>query len=193
MLSGKLDSKIASEVVTIVDDPLIPWEFGSAPFDSEGVASYKKIVVEDGVFKTFLHNTKTARKDSVAPTGNGFKTNFDSAVSIAGTNFFVKPADKSLEALMAELGNGLMITDFAGLHSGVNPVSGEFSLQAEGFAIKDGKKDRPVEQITVSGSFFDMLNSITAVGSDLKFGTPGPAGNIGSPSLLIRDLDIAGS
>ena len=151
-------------------------------------------MVDGGVFKTFLHNTKTARKDGVTPTGNGFKANFDSAVNIAGTNFFVKPAEgKPLCALMEELGEGLMITDFAGLHSGANAVSGEFSLQAQGFVIKNGKKDRPVELITVSGNFFDVLNNITAVGSDLKFGGPDRAGTIGSPSLLIRDLDIAGS
>lgn len=193
LLKGKLGEKIASPAVTIVDDPLIPLALGSTPFDSEGVAAYKKTVIDGGTFKTFLHNTKTARKDGVAPTGNGFKDDFNSPVNIGATNFYVAPGEKSAEQLYEQVGDGVLITDLAGLHSGANPVSGEFSLQAEGFVIEGGKKGRPVELITVSGNFFTLLGEIEAVADDLKFGSPSRHGNIASPSLFIRGLDIAGS
>ena len=193
LLKGKLDTKIAGEAVTIVDDPLIPGALGSTPFDSEGVASYKKTVVDKGVFKTFLHNTKTARKDGVKPTGNGFKPDYRTSVAIGGTNFFIQPGNLESEELFKEAEGGLLITSFAGLHSGANSVSGEFSLQAEGFVIENGKKGRPVEQITVSGNFFTLLNDVIGVGCDLEFKMPSYIGNIASPSLLIKELDVSGS
>jgi len=193
LLKGKLGTEIAGSAVTIVDDPLIPQALGSTPFDSEGVASYKKTVVDAGVFKTFLHNTKTARKDGVKPTGNGIKADYKSSVAIGGTNFFIQPGKKDIEELFKEAEGGLLITSFAGLHSGANPVSGEFSLQAEGFVIENGKIGRPVEQITVSGNFFTLLNNVMDVGCDLMFGMPSAIGNIASPSLLVKELDVAGS
>jgi len=188
LLKGKLGEQIASPAVTIVDDPLIDWAMGSQPFDSEGVAAHKKVVVDAGVFKTFLHNTKTARTDGVKPTGNGMKADYKSPVTIGATNFFIQPTDKSQDDLAAQMGNGIMITDFAGLHSGANPTSGEFSLQAQGFMIENGKKGRAIEQVTLSGNFYQLLKSVTAVASDLKFRS-----NISSPSLLIAGLDVAGA
>ena len=194
MLAGKLGEQVASDSITIIDDPLLPRQLGSRPFDSEGVAAHTKTVVDAGNFKTFLHNTKTARKDGVAPTGNGLKSTFNAPVTIGGTNFFIKPSTKTKEDLFAEVGDGLLITSFEGIHAGANPVSGEFSLQASGFVIKDGKKDRPVELITASGNFFTLLTQVSAVANDLSFCViPNPNGNIASPSLLIQTLDIAGN
>ncbi|MCL2854704.1 MAG: TldD/PmbA family protein [Defluviitaleaceae bacterium] len=193
ILAGKLGEKVASDAVSIVDDPLLPWQVGTRAFDSEGVAARTKTVVDMGTFKTFLHNTKTARKDGVSPTGNGLKTAFNAPVTIGGTNFFIQPSGTSLDDLLAQVGDGLMITDFAGLHAGANPVSGEFSLQAQGFVIKNGKKERPVELITASGNFFQLIAKVEAVAGDLKFQIPGMHGNIASPSLLISSLDIAGN
>jgi PmbA protein len=193
LLKGKLGEKVAADCVTIIDDPLIPWAMGSQPFDSEGVACYSKTVVENGVLKTFLHNLKTARKDGVKPTGNGYKGGYNAPLGIGPTNFFIKPCEQSPEELFAKAGDGLIITDFQGLHAGANPVSGEFSLQAQGFVIKDGKKDRPVELITVSGNFFRLLENIIAVADDLDFENPRGISTIVSPSILVDSLDIAGS
>lgn len=194
ILAGKLNEKIAADCVTIIDDPLLAGQEATVPFDSEGVASRTKTVIENGTFKTFLHNTKTARKDGVAPTGNGLKSAFNAPVTIGGTNFFIKPSTKTKEDLYTEVGDGLLITSFAGIHAGANPVSGEFSLQASGFVIKDGKKDRPIELITASGNFFTLLTQVSAVANDLSFCViPNPNGNIASPSLLIQTLDIAGN
>jgi len=193
LLKGKLGEVIASPAVSITDDPLLPGAVASTPFDSEGVASYKKAVIDKGVFKTFLHNTKTAAKDGVKPTGNGFKADFKAAVNISPTNFFIEPSDISVDDLNTKMGKGLLITDLDGLHAGTNAISGDFSLSATGFLVEGGKITRPVDQITISGNFFEMLKNIEAVGSDLEFFNASPPSNVASPSFLVKSLDVAGS
>ncbi|MCL2170991.1 MAG: TldD/PmbA family protein [Defluviitaleaceae bacterium] len=192
LLKGKLGEAVASAVVTIIDDPLLPNALASTPFDSEGVASRTKTVIDKGIFKTFLHNTKSAKKDGVAPTGNGFKMDFKSPVAITATNFFIQPGEISADDLAAKMGRGLMITSMQGLHSGANPISGDFSLSADGFLIEDGKIVRPVEQITISGNFFQVLKDIEEVANDLIFKSPSATNNVASPSILVKSLDVAG-
>lgn len=188
LLKGKNGEKIASSIINIVDEPLMEGGYSSTAFDSEGVAAFNKTVVENGVLKTFLYNLKTAQKDGVKSTGNGFKGSFKGSVSIGATNFYIKPMENSIEKLIEEIGEGLLITDFSGLHSGTNGISGDFSLACEGFYIRDGKLAEPVEQITAAGNFFSVLNNIAKLGSDLKFDVSG----VGSPSVVINEMDISG-
>ena len=188
LLKDKEGEIIASDVVNIVDDPLLDNGLSSTPFDDEGVATYKKEIVFKGELKTLLHNLKTAYKAGCKSTGNGFKSGVMSPVSISPTNLYIEKGEKSLEELIKEVGEGILITDLAGLHSGANSITGDFSLAAKGFYIKDGKKSYPVEQITIAGNFFSMLKDIEAVGSDLKF----PMSSIGSPSIKIKEISIAG-
>jgi PmbA protein len=187
LLKGKLGSKIAAGIITIRDDPLLDQLPGSAVFDGEGVAAKNKAVVENGALKTYLHNRKTAKKDGVEPTGNGFKPSFKAAVDIAPSNFYIVAGSKSRDELLAEMGDGLIITGLEGLHSGAKSVSGDFSLSAEGFLVQGGKTARPVEQITIAGNFFGLLKDIIAVASDLEF-----KGKVSSPSVLIREISVAG-
>ena len=107
---------------------------------------------------------------------------------VAPSNFFFKPGDKDLSGLMADMGEGLVITEVGGLHAGANPMSGDFSLIAEGYTVSGGKKDRPVEQITVAGNFYELLKSVRAVGSDLTF----PGSGIGSPSVDVGEIRVSG-
>ncbi|SHJ33977.1 TldD/PmbA family protein [Lutispora thermophila] len=191
LLKGKVGTKIASEVVTIIDDPLMENGLASAPFDSEGVACYTKTVVEEGKLNTFLYNLKTAKKDGVKSTGNASKGSYASAVGVSPSNFYIKPSNKTREDLMAHMGDGIFITEVQGLHSGANPMSGDFSLAAKGFEIKNGKIIKAVEQITVAGNFYNVLQDIVEVGGDIKFGMPA-GGYFGSPSVVVRELAIAG-
>lgn len=188
LLKDKEGEIIASEVVTIVDNPLLENGFASTSFDDEGVATYKKELVSKGQLKTLLHNLKTAYKAGCKSTGNGFKSSYASPVSISPTNLYIEKGEKSLEELMEEVGEGILITDLAGLHSGANAITGDFSLAAKGFYIKNGKKSYPVEQITIAGNYFGMLKDIEEVGNDLKF----PMSSIGSPSIKIKEISIAG-
>lgn len=188
LLKGKEGKVIASEIVSIIDDPLLDKGLASTPFDDEGVATFKKNIVSNGILNTLLHNLKTAHKAKVKSTGNGFKASYSSTVSIEPTNFYIEKGNVSLDALMNDINEGIIITEFAGLHSGANSITGDFSLAAKGFYISDGKKDYPVEQITVAGNFFDLLKNIKTIGTDLKF----PISSVGSPSVIVEGLSIAG-
>ena len=179
---------VASSLVTIVDDPLMEDGIASAPFDDEGVATYTKEIIYEGKLNTLLHNLKTAHKQGVKSTGNGFKVSYASPVNVSESNLYLRAGEKSFEDLMKEINEGLIITDLAGLHSGANTVSGDFSLAAKGFYVKNGEKTFPVEQITVAGNYFDLLKNIIAIGNDLKF----PLSNVGSPSVIAKGLSIAG-
>jgi PmbA protein len=175
-----------------VDDPLLENGAATAPFDGEGVAGRRKNVIEAGRLTTYLHNLKTARKDGVESTGNASRPSFKSPVGIAPTNFFIEPGQAGFADLIQALGDGLIIINVQGTHSGANPVSGDFSLGAYGYLVQGGRIVRPVEQITIAGNFFRLLENVEAVGSDLEFGNPGYRGNVGSPSLIISNLAIAG-
>lgn len=188
LFKGKEGQIVASSLVTIVDDPLRDGGLASAPFDDEGVATFTKELIHEGKLNTLLHNLKTANKQGVKSTGNGFKASYASSVGVSESNLYLKEGDKSFEDLMNEIGEGIIITDLAGLHSGANTVSGDFSLAAKGFYVKDGKKAFPVEQITLAGNYFELLKNITSVGNDLKF----PMSNVGSPSVIATGLSIAG-
>ena len=188
LLAGREGETIAAPCVTLVDDPLLKGGFESRGFDDEGVACRTLNVVENGVLKTLLYNLKTARKAGRASTGSARKASYAAPVRVAPSNFFFKPGEKDLQGLMEDMENGLVITEVGGLHAGANPLSGDFSLIAEGYTVKDGKKDKPVEQITVAGNFYDLLKSVRAVGSDLTF----PGSGIGCPSVDVGEIRVSG-
>lgn len=190
-LKGKLEIKIASSGVTLIDDPFHKDGFSGSSFDDEGTPTSRKMIVERGVLKSFLHNIRTAEKDMVASTGNGFRASYKSAIGVSPTNFYMEPGDLELEELMERAEGGILITMVAGIHSGLDTVSGDFSLQAQGYSIKMGKKENPVNGITISGNFYDLLSNVVAIGSDLRFILPGN-GHFGSPSVFVNKISISG-
>ena len=185
-LKGKLNDSVASSIVTLVDDPFLKDGLANSSFDDEGVpTSYKKII-QDGVLKTYLYNLKTAYKDGVSSTGNGVKGSYKGTVGISSFNLYIKPSSKSFDKMIENIKEGIFITDFAGLHSGLNTISGDFSLAGEGFYIKDGKIDRPLNQITISGNFFELLKNIKDIANDIKFSFS----SVGSPSIMVEGLKV---
>lgn len=191
LLKDKEGQFIASSKVTIIDDPHMNSGVYSTPFDAEGVATFKKNIVEEGKLNTLLYNLKTALKEGRKSTGNAFKASYSSPVMISPTNFYIQAGEKALEELLKEVKEGLIITELAGTHAGANAVTGDFSLAAKGFLIKDGKKAEPVEQITIAGNFFKLLQDIEEVGNDLDFYFPMGA-YFGSPSVIVSSLSVAG-
>ena len=135
------------------------------------------------MLQTLLHNRKTARKAGIRTTGNAAGSG-----RVAPTNLYIVPGSLSLEDMLLNLGDGLYLTEVSGLHAGANPVSGDFSLLARGFLIQGGRIERAVEQFTVAGNFFQLLRDVMSVGADLLF----EASPIGSPSVMVRALNIAG-
>ena len=189
LLKGRIGEQIAADCVSIIDDPLLLDGLDARPFDAEGVPSRKNVVVEGGVFKTFLHNLKTAHKDGVETTGNASKAGYASAVHVSPSNFYIKGGEKTFDDLLAEMGDGVVITDVSGLHAGANPVSGDFSLLSKGYTVKNGKREKAVEQITAAGNFYELLKNAKTIANDLEF----PFGGIGCPSIDVGELSISGS
>jgi PmbA protein len=190
LLKGREGEMIAAECVTLMDNPHLEGSAASQPFDGEGVATKVKKVIENGKLTTLLHNLKTAHKQGVQTTGNASRS-YNSTVGIAPANFYFQPSEISSEEMLRKLGDGLVITQVAGLHAGANAVSGDFSLSAKGYMVRGGAKAEAVKQITVAGNFFTLLKDIEAVGSDLKFGLPSSS-QFGSPSIIVKSLAIAG-
>ncbi len=182
LLKGKIGEAISSNLITIVDDPFMKKSTKSGAFDDEGVATSYKELVKDGVLTGYLHNLKTAKKDNVKSTGNGFLR------GIIPTNFYIKPGELSYDDTVKSMKKGLIITDLAGTHAGTNSISGDFSLQASGFLVENGNIIRPVALITVAGNYLTMLKDVTGVCDDLKFNF----GYIGSPALKIKSLMVSG-
>ena len=189
LLADKEGETIASSVFTVKEEPMYDKALTKIPFDDEGVLTTAKSIIDKGVFATALYDLKSANKAGKTSTGNGFRSG--SAVSEMPTNLIVEPGEKSFDELLEEVGEGIILTDLSGLHAGVNPISGDFSLLCEGYLIENGKKGRPVEQITVAGNFYEVIKSIKSVGNDI-INLPSGEGEFFTPSVYIESLAISG-
>jgi len=176
---------IASDIINIVDDPLIPRGPGSRPFDGDGLSSRKNVVVENGVLKTYLLDTYSARKLDRESTGNASR-GIGSSPSVAPSNLHLLPGEQSPEDIIKEVKSGLYVTSMMGF--GFNPVTGDFSRGAEGFWIENGEKTKPVGEITISLNFKDLWKRIDALGNDLITRTA-----IATPTFRVSEMTIAGS
>ena len=182
---GKLNKKVASSKVTVSDLPMKKTVFARY-FDDEGVATYNKDIIKNGVLQTYLYNLSSAAKDGVNSTGNGVVSG--SKTSTDTTYVEMKPGKKSQQELFEYVNNGVYITDVQGLHAGLNPRSGNFSLQSTGFLIKDGKKSKGLDIITISGNLVDLFMSVELVGNDSK----AFVNSIKVPSVVVKKLTVSG-
>ncbi len=183
-LAGKLGEKIAAESVTVVDDATIPGLFGTCPFDDEGVASRRTMVIEKGVLSNYLLNTYTARKLGLHTTGNASRGITGNA-GVGPGNFFLEAGKSGAEEILAGIPSGLYVTELIG--GGGNTVTGDYSSGAAGLWIENGKLAYPVSEITIAGNMQQMLMDISEIGSDLEF-----RGSIAAPTILIREMMISG-
>ena len=183
-LAGKLGQKIAGENVTIIDDGTIPGGFGTSPFDGEGIPTRRTVVIENGVLKSYLLNTYTAKKLGLQTTANASR-------GLAGTpgigpgNYFLQPGPKSPKELIAGIKEGLYVTEFLG--SGANLVTGDYPRGASGLWIQNGELTFPVEEITVAGNLKEMFFNISEIASDLEF-----RGSVAAPTVRIDGLTVGG-
>ena len=187
-ISKKVNEEIFSEKITVIDDPKNTDCLSIANFDDEGYPTYRKTVVDHGIFKTILHNTKSAAKMNMKSTGNGFKSGYASSVGISPMNFYIQPGEKTLEQLQETMNNGLVITELMGLHAGIRHVTTDFSLQASGYWVENGKRAQSVTLITIAGNFLDMMKHVVEVGNDLEWEYK----QIACPSILFETCQISG-
>lgn len=183
LLKDKLHQEIFDTKITIVDNPLLEDGYNSAPFDDEGVASFKKVLVDKGVLQSYMHNLKSAKLSKCTSTGNGF------GGGISCSNLSIEAGNHTYDELLAKMDTGIIITELNGLHAGLNAITTEFSLQASGFYVENGQIVKPVNLITIAGNFLQLMKEITAVGSDMKFQLSG----IGSPSILFPSVAVSGT
>jgi PmbA protein len=183
-LAGKLGQKIAGDNVTVIDDGTIPGGFGTSPFDGEGIPTRRTVVIENGVLKSYLLNTYTAKKLGLQTTANASR-------GLAGTpgigpgNYFLQSGTKTPKELIAGIKEGLYVTEFLG--QGVNLVTGDYSRGASGLWIHNGELTYPVEEITVAGNLKELFFNISEIANDLEF-----RGSVAAPTFRIDGLTVGG-
>ncbi len=192
LLKDKEGESVASPCVTIVDSPY--GEFNPVPisFDGEGMATYEKNVIENGVLKTLLYDIAYADKAGKKSTANGQRPSYASQVSIAPYCFYIRGGSESEDELLEKMGDGLYITELKGLHAGTDAVTGDFSIESVGMLVENGKRVKSVKGFTIAGNFFDMLKGIVAVSDNVKFGLPSGFTTFGAPDTLVGEMSVAG-
>jgi PmbA protein len=189
MFADRVGEDVAAGRFTMTDDPTNPEAFGAAPYDSEGLATRRNVLVENGILQGFLQNTYSGRRSATASTGSAVRAGFKSTPGVGARALSLVPGEKSQEELLAEVGEGLLVRSAIGLHSGANPVSGDFSVGVEGLMIRNGAVAEPVREATVASTLQRMLKDVTAVGSDLEW-LPGGAAGV---TVVITDVSLSGS
>jgi PmbA protein len=189
--ADRLGAEIAGEALVLHDDGLDPDGSSSSPFDGEGVPCRRTALIEGGTLRTYLYDTYAARRGGTSSTGNAGRGGYRSQPAVSTSNLIVSPGALGFEELLHEAGEGVFITDVAGLHSGVNPVSGDFSVGASGRAIRGGELAEPLREFTIASDLVSMLTAVRAAGRTPKWVPFG--GSISTPSLLIGAMTVAGS
>jgi PmbA protein len=187
----RLGEEVANPALALHDDGLDPEGFASAPFDAEGVPRRRTALIEASALRTFLFDTYTANRGGAVSTGNASRSGYRSQPSVSASNLIVAPGELGFPELLREAGDGVLVTDVAGLHSGVNPVSGVFSVGASGRVIRDGELAEPLREFTIASDLVSMLRAVRAVGSDSRWVPFG--GSVKTPSLLVGEMTVAGS
>jgi PmbA protein len=189
LFAQKLGERVGAAGLSLIDDGRLVAGPGAAPFDGEGVPTRRTVLIDGGVLRCFLHNTATAARGRASSTGNASRASFKSTPGVAAHNVFFAPGDKDQAGLLATAGEGLLVQDVSGVHSGANPVTGDFSVGVSGLWFRGGELAEPVREATVAAHLLDILGGIVAVGSDLRFTT----GAAGGASLLVESMTVAGA
>ncbi len=186
LFASLVGEQVGSDEFTLVDDGRLLDGPNAGPFDGEGVPTGRTELLSRGVLNGFLHDTYTARRGDASSTGNATR-GYRSTPGVGATNLYLEPGEHSVEQLLRDAEGGVLIQDVTGVHSGANPISGEFSVGATGLRIRDGALGEPLREMTIASTIPDMLRGVVAVGSDLRWFSA-----LGVPSILIGEMTLAG-
>ncbi len=186
MLAGKTGLLVVSGAVSVADDPLDPEGSGAEPFDGEGTPARRREVISAGTLRAFLADAFWGRKIGTGTTGSCRRLGAKQPPAVGPSNLCISPGDRSLPALLEAAGDGILITEFLGLHT-ADPVSGDFSVGASGMRIAEGALAEPLHGFAVSGNVIDLLGKVERAGSDFRW-----FGNVGAPSLLAGRIAVGG-
>ncbi|NOX20186.1 MAG: TldD/PmbA family protein [Nitrospirae bacterium] len=190
LLIGKKGQKVVSEKINIKDNALLPYHLGTRPLDAEGTPSRENILVESGILREYLYNIYTARKDSTQSTGNATRAGIFTPPSVGASNLYIEASSDeykhSFDGLLKLMPHGIVVTEAMGVHT-ANPITGEFSFGITGLWVENGEIKYPVKEAAISGTMLEFFSRIAGIGDEIRF-----YGKIGSPHLLVEDVDISG-
>lgn len=191
LFADRLGEKVASDVLTLVDDGRVVGAPGSEPWDAEGVPTTRTEVISSGVLSSFLYDVTSARRGSRASTGNAARAGFKSPPGPSPSNLAFEPTGDKPEEVLSRAGHALLVKDFHGVHSGANPISGDFSVGATGHLLQDGERIQAVKEVTIAAPMLEILSGIEAVADDLRWLPFG--GSYGGATTLVAEMTVAGS
>lgn len=188
--AGRVGEMVANSVLTLVDDPTDARAYGAASYDAEGLACRRNVLIDGGVLRGFLYDTVAASRAGTVSTGSAVRGGFAGSPGPGCRALTLAPGPEGFdeEGVLAAVGDGLFVQSMTGVHSGVNPISGDFSVGAEGLMIRDGRLAEPVREITVASTLQRMLQSVVLVGADVEW-LPGIAAG---QTLAMDDMQISG-
>ncbi len=191
LFAGKEQQQVADPLLRLTDDGLQPDGLATAPFDGEGVPQQQTVLIDDGKLRTFLYDRYSAQVAGRESTGNGTRGSYRTPPSVGTTNLVVDPGGASTEELIAQAGDGFYVADVSGLHSGVNAVSGTFSVGASGRLIEGGELGSAAREVTIASDIVSMLMAVRAVGSEARWLPFG--GSVKAPPLLVGEMTVGGA
>ena len=189
LFADRMNETVGASSLTLIDDATDPEAFTASAIDAEGLATRRIPLISDGVLQAFLYDTYTARRAGVASTGSAVRGGFKGTPGVGAHALSLTPGARSQDEIVAGIDDGLLVQGVTGLHSGVNAVSGDFSVGAEGLRIRGGEKAEPIREVTVASTIQRLLMDVEEVGSDLEWLPMSAAG----VTLAIADVTMSGS
>ncbi len=189
LFQDRVGEQVAARFLQIIDDPTDDAMMGAAPHDAEGVPCRRNALVVDGVLQGFLHNTMTARRAATTTTASATRAGFKGTPGVGVRALSLSPGTKTPEQILAEAGEAFYVQGVSGLHSGTNPISGDFSVGAEGLLVRGGTFAEPVREVTIASTLPRMLLDVVDIGTDLTYLPGSTAGQ----TLLLADMTLSGS
>jgi len=189
LFAGRVGEKVATGELSLVDDPTNSLAYGASEYDAEGLACRRNPLISAGELKGFLYDTYAGRLAGTSSTGSAVRGGFRTTPGVGAQALALEPGARDQAEIIAEIGEGFLVQSITGVHSGVNRVSGDFSVGAEGLMIRGGELAEPVREVTIASTIQRMLQHVVAIGSDVEW-LPGAAAGV---TLAIDDLALSGS
>jgi PmbA protein len=189
LFAGRIGEQVGVGELTLVDDPTNPLAYGASEFDAEGLACRRNALISKGELSGFLYNTYAANLAGTSSTGSAVRGGFRTTPGVGAQALYLEPGTRDQSEIISLVGDGFLVQSITGVHSGVNPVSGDFSVGAEGLMIRGGELAEPVREVTIASTIQRMLQHVVAIGSDIEW-LPGAATGV---TLAIDEISLSGS
>ncbi len=183
IFAGKLGAQVAAESFSVVDDPHLPWGPASRPADDEGVATSRHVLIDNGVFREALYDSKVAAKAKTDSTGSAHRDSLQSLPHISPSNLFIVPGTSKVDDLIASCKKGIIVEETQGW--GLHSITGQYSAGIAGILVKNGKRIRPIGNVTLAAAADDLLNGIEAVADDLDI-----FNSLSSPTFKVKRMKV---